>query len=46
MKYGWRSGNTTHYETRRIEDIVVFDSRIKPHFVKDKAILAVYAHLN
>ena len=31
---------------RRIKDTVIFDNRIKRHFVKDKATLAVYVHLN
>ena len=34
MKYGWRSGNTTYFEDRRFEGTVIFDGRIKPHFVK------------
>ena len=36
--------NTTHFETRRVKDTIIFDNRIKRHFVKDKATLAVYAH--
>ena len=46
MKYGWRRGNTTYFEDRRFEDTVIFDDRIKPHFVKVEAMLAAYAHLN
>ena len=38
--------HATHFETRRIKDTVIFDNRIKRHFVKDKATLAVYIHLN
>ena len=46
MKYGWRSGNTTYFQDRRFEGAVIFDDRIKPHFVKVEAALAVYAHLS
>ena len=46
MKYNWRSGNTTYFEDRRFEGTVNFDGRIKPHFVKDEATLAVSAHLS
>ena len=46
MKYAWGSGNTTYYEDPHFEGTVVFDDRIKPHFVKVEAMLAVYAHLN
>ena len=46
MKYGWRTGKTTHYEIRRIEDTIIFDSRIKPHFMKDTATYTVFPHLN
>ena len=45
MKYAWRSGNTTYFEDRRYEDTVIFDDRIKPHFIKVKSPLSVYAHL-
>ena len=45
MKYDWRSGNTTYIEDRRYEDSVIFDDRIKPHFIKIKSPLSVYAHL-
>ena len=40
------SGNTTYFEDRRFEGTVIFDGRIKPHFVKIEAALAVYAHLS
>ena len=46
MKYDWRSGNTTYFEDRRFEGTVIFDDRIKPHFVKVEATLAVYVHLS
>ena len=46
MKYDWRSGNTTYFEDRRFEGTVIFDGRIKPHFVKVETALAVYAHLS
>ena len=45
MKYAWRLGNTTYFEDRRCEDTVIFDDRIKPHFIKVKSPLSVYAHL-
>ena len=45
MKYAWRFGNTTYLEDRRYEDTVIFDDRIKPHFIKVKSPLSVYAHL-
>ena len=45
MKYAWRSGNTTYFEDRRYEDSVIFDHRIKPHFIKIKSPLSVYAQL-
>ena len=38
--------NTTYFEERRFEDIIIFDGRIKPHFVKVEATLAAYAHLS
>ena len=41
MKYGWRSGNTTYFEVRRLEGTVIFDGRIKPHFVKVEITLAI-----
>ena len=46
MKYAWRSGNTTYFEDRHFEGTVIFDDRIKPHFVKVEATLAAYAHLS
>ena len=46
MKYAWRSGNTTYFEDRRFEGTVIFDHRIKPHFVKVEATLGAYAHLD
>ena len=46
IKHGWRSESATHVETRRIKDTVIFDNRMKRHFVKDKATLAVYVHVN
>ena len=46
MKYDWRSGNTTYFEDRRFEGTVIFDGRIKPHFVKVEATLAVYARFS
>ena len=46
MKYAWGSGNTTYYEDHHFEGTVIFDDRIKPHFVKLEAMLADYAHLN
>ena len=45
MKYAWRSGNTTYIEDRRYEDSVIFDDRIKLHFIKIISSLSVYAHL-
>ena len=49
VKYAWRSGNTTYFEDRHFEGTVIFDGRIKPHFVKVEITLAVlfilaYAH--
>ena len=46
MKYAWRSGNTTYFEDRHFEGTVIFDDRIKPHFVKIEATLAAYAHFS
>ena len=46
MKYAWCSGNTTYFEDRHFEGTVIFDDRIKPHFVKVEATLAAYAHLS
>ena len=46
MKYDCRAGNTTYFEDRRFEDTVIFDGRIKPHFVKVEATLGAYAHLD
>ena len=46
MKYAWNSGNTTYYEDHHFEGTVIFDDRIKPHFVKVEATLAAYAHLS
>ena len=46
MKYAWRSGNTTYFEDRRFEGTVIFDDRIKPHFVKVEVTLAAYAHVS
>ena len=46
MKYGWRSGNTTYFEDRHFEVTIIFDDRIKPHFVKVEATLAAYAHFS
>ena len=37
---------TTYFEDRRFEGAVIFDHRIKRHFVKVKATLAAYAHLS
>ena len=42
MKYGWRSGNTTYFEDRRFEGTVIFDGRIKPHFVKVEITLPIF----
>ena len=46
MKYAWNSGNTTYNEDHHFEGTVIFDDRIKPHFVKVEAMLAAHAHLN
>ena len=46
QKYSWRSGNTTYFEDRHFEVTVIFDDRIKLHFVKVEATLAAYAHLS
>jgi hypothetical protein len=37
---------TTYFEDRHFEGAVIFDHRIKRHFVKVKATLAAYAHLS
>ena len=42
MKYGWRSGNTTYFEDRHFEGTVIFDGRIKPHFVKVEITLPIF----
>ena len=49
MKYGWRWGNSTYFEDRHFEGTVIFDGRIKPHFVKVEITLPIlfilaYAH--
>ena len=41
MKYDWRSGNTTYFEDSRFEGTVIFDGRIKPHFVKVEITLPI-----
>ena len=46
MKYAWRLGNTTYFEDRHFESTVIFDDRIKLHFVKVQATLAAYAHVS
>ena len=46
VKYTWRSGNTTYFEDRHFEGTVIFDYRIKPHFVKVEVTLAAYAHVS
>ena len=46
MKYDCRSRNTTYFEDRRFEGIVIFDDRINPHFDKIEAALPGYAHLS
>ena len=38
-------GNTTPFEDRRYEHTDIFHDRIKPHFIKVKSPLSVYAHL-
>ena len=46
MKYAWRSRNTTYFDNRHFEDTFIFDSRIKPNFVKVEAAIAVNAHFS
>ena len=42
MKYGSRWGNNPYFENRHFEGTVIFDGRIKPHFVKVEITLPIF----